>query len=220
MKDFLALNMDAGERQAFASVGRCIYCGGSGVELTDEHIVPFSLVGNTILFKKAVCEPCRLVTHPYEERVLQHMYGNLRIQMDTPSRRRRKRPSTLDHTFLLLDDSGGIIGRRIVTRPWNHSPVACPSWESPAPGYLQGWEKSVEITGWGWAYLGPGTSQFVESVRDELGHQGPIAALSIYLIGLHRPARASKVRHELGAAVAREQLGAVCQPPQRRFCAI
>lgn len=77
MKDFLALNMDAGERQAFASVGRCIYCGGSGV-----------------------------------------------------------------------------------------------------------------------------------------------AALSIYLIGLHRPARASKVRHELGAAVAREQLGAVCQPPQRRFCAI
>lgn len=175
MKDFLALNMDAGERQAFASIGRCIYCGASGVELTDEHIVPFSLVGNTVLFKKAVCEPCRLVTHPYEERVLQHMYGNLRIQMDTPSRRRRKRPSTLDHTFLLLDDMGGIIGRRTVTRPWNLSPVACPSWESPSPGYLQGSEKSVAITGRQWTYLGPGTSQFVESVRAELGHQGPVA---------------------------------------------
>lgn len=173
--DLQSLNMDAGERQAFPSIGRCIYCGAGDVKLTDEHIVPYSLVGNTVLIKKAVCEPCRLITHAYEERVLLRMFGNLRIQMDTPSRRRRTRPSTLDHTFLLLDDQGEVIERRVVTRPWDKSPVACPGWQAPAPGYLQGWERGEEIMGRQWAYLGPGTSQFVDGVRAELGHQGPLA---------------------------------------------
>ncbi|MFZ1093435.1 MAG: HNH endonuclease [Xanthobacteraceae bacterium] len=38
------------DRKEYPSFDVCIYCGASGddVELTDEHIVPFSLGGNAV----------------------------------------------------------------------------------------------------------------------------------------------------------------------------
>lgn len=175
VKDFQALDMDAGERQTFPSIGRCIYCGASGVKLTDEHVIPFALVGNTVLFKKAVCERCRKVTHAYEERVLREMFGNLRVQLDAPTRRPNERVYTLHHTFRLLDAAGRVIGERVIQRTWDNSPVACPSWHAPEPGYLHGHAKTSTIAGREWAYLGPTGRPFVKAAAAEIGHSGPIA---------------------------------------------
>lgn len=150
--NFLTLNIEQGDRQAFPSIGRCIYCGESERRLTDEHIVPHGLTGNAVVFKKAVCEPCRLLTHPYEERVLRNMYGNLRVQMDTPTRRPQDRPTTLAHRFVLLNETANVpVGEHIVHRSWDRSPVACLSWLSPEPGYLRGLEPSPLIAGIQWA---------------------------------------------------------------------
>ncbi|SRR5271163_282192 len=51
------------EHKKFPATGECIYCGalGSEVELTDEHIVPYSLGGNVELLQ-ASCKKCARVT--------------------------------------------------------------------------------------------------------------------------------------------------------------
>jgi HNH endonuclease len=41
----------------FTSKGACIYCGTTGVKLTDEHIVPYSLGGSHVL-RDASCLQC------------------------------------------------------------------------------------------------------------------------------------------------------------------
>jgi len=173
--DFIALNLDAGEHQTFPSIGRCIYCGASDVKLTDEHIVPLGLTGNAPIFKKAVCGTCRDITHGYEARVLKRMYGNLRIQMGTPTRRPEERPAVLRHTFILLDEAMNPIEERVIERPWERSPVACPSWHGPEPGFLHGHPKATDIPGRQWAYTSPWIESFVDEVRAEIGHAGPLA---------------------------------------------
>lgn len=175
MSDFLTLNMDAGERQIFPSEGRCIYCGEHAGKLSDEHIIPLALTGNSVVIKEAVCESCRLETHPYEARVLQKMYGNLRVQIDAPTRRPAKRSSKLLHTFVLLTDDGEKIREQVVEREWDRSPVACPSWYCPEPAILHGGTPSLELPGRKWSYVSPSVSSFINEVKRELGHSGPIA---------------------------------------------
>lgn len=171
---FDTLNLDLGQRQTFPSIGRCIYCGSTNGKLTDEHIVPRGLTGNAVVFKKAVCEPCRLLTHPYEDRVLRKMYGKLRVQMDTPTSRPKERSDILSHRFVLLDETGTVsIGEHIVHRRWDASPVACLSWLSPEPGYLRGQQPSKLLEGVQWATC-PAAKAFTESVRSEIGYSGPI----------------------------------------------
>jgi hypothetical protein len=68
-----------------ASRGVCIYCGTRGVELLDEHVVPFSLEGQHIL-EGASCRTCADITSRFEGDVAQDMWGDARNSYNVRSR--------------------------------------------------------------------------------------------------------------------------------------
>jgi hypothetical protein len=85
--------------QRLEPVGRCIYCGISGNEakLSDEHIIPFSLMGN-LLLPKSSCPKCANITSALELKCGREIYGSFRIREQFPTRRPSKRPKTVSAT--------------------------------------------------------------------------------------------------------------------------
>jgi hypothetical protein len=84
------------EHKKFPPVGECIYCGarGSEVELTDEHIVPYSLGGNVQLLQ-ASCKPCAQITGALEGYVGRKVLWDFRVHAKIPTRRPGERPDVL-----------------------------------------------------------------------------------------------------------------------------
>jgi hypothetical protein len=72
-------------REQFAPVGRCIYCGASGDKLNREHIVPLGLNGVTVL-PEASCRRCTGITGDFEGRVLAGPLRDARIHLKFRSR--------------------------------------------------------------------------------------------------------------------------------------
>ena len=60
-------------RIVLGSVGKCIYCKKSDVELSDEHIIPYGLNGNQVLLK-ASCSECSKITSAFERDILRHTF--------------------------------------------------------------------------------------------------------------------------------------------------
>lgn len=83
------------EPERFPPVGRCIYCGAAGVELSDEHIIAFAIGGRWIL-DQASCEPCAKVTSSFEGRLSRTILGPLRMLYEMPTRRPQDRPEHLE----------------------------------------------------------------------------------------------------------------------------
>jgi hypothetical protein len=84
------------ERHKFTSPGECIYCGARGdeVELTDEHIIPFSLGGNAEILK-ASCKSCATITSELELHLGRQVLWDHRVHAKLPTRRPEGRPDTL-----------------------------------------------------------------------------------------------------------------------------
>src|SRR5689334_21781727 len=85
--------MSNGSDWEIQRVYSCIYCG-SKENLTSEHIIPFSL-GEKLELKGASCKVCADITSKFERTVARVMLGNFRIKFSAPTRRPRKRPSSL-----------------------------------------------------------------------------------------------------------------------------
>lgn len=78
----------------YPSRGLCIYCGATGVPLTDEHIVPLSLGGFHVL-RGASCGTCADITKKFEQKIARDLWGDARNAFDAPSRRKKQRPSVI-----------------------------------------------------------------------------------------------------------------------------
>lgn len=89
LKEF---DLDRYEKRVVASPGLCIYCGQAlpSDELTDEHVIPYALGHNTLVFQKSSCKPCAAIIQRYEQEVLKKQLGTFRLQVDAPSRTKRK----------------------------------------------------------------------------------------------------------------------------------
>lgn len=85
-------------------VGCCIYCGATDIELSDEHVVPFSLGGKAIV-PDASCPKCSDITSQNELAISRKLLGPFRVRADLPTRRPNKRPAKL--TLDLFDKMGG-----------------------------------------------------------------------------------------------------------------
>lgn len=86
----------------FQPVGRCIYCRSNSSSLTDEHIVPYSLGGRTVL-PKSSCTACAAITSKFEMFCARKMFGGVRLKGSFPSRKNRNRSGrTLVQTNLGL----------------------------------------------------------------------------------------------------------------------
>jgi hypothetical protein len=122
----------------FESKGACIYCGATGGDLTDEHIVPFSLGGHHII-NDASCLKCANITKKFEQDVARGLWGDARVSYNAPSRRKKSRD-----THITLND------------PHSRSdPLTVPYAEYPAPmifyqmakaGILQGLSETHDIS--------------------------------------------------------------------------
>lgn len=71
----------------YQPANRCIYCDTTGVELSDEHVLPYSLGGSYVL-PKASCRAHATMTSQIEQRVARDIYGTLRAQEGVQTRRR------------------------------------------------------------------------------------------------------------------------------------
>jgi hypothetical protein len=82
--------------------GVCIYCGWDGGDegLGDEHAVPYSLGGNTVLLN-ASCSDCGAITSYLERYLANAIFGHLRVHIDLQSR--SGHPACLPATIELVD---------------------------------------------------------------------------------------------------------------------
>jgi hypothetical protein len=80
--------------------GVCIYCGSDGgVEgLRDEHIVPYSLNGNTWI-RDASCRKCEKALNPVDTHLARAVYGHFRIHAGVQTRNPKDRPTALPARF-------------------------------------------------------------------------------------------------------------------------
>lgn len=102
-------SLDNYEQRVIPSPCMCIYCGKAMQpnDLIDEHVIPYALGHNTLVFKKSSCRPCAEIIQPYEQAVLREQLGTFRQQVDAPSRTRKKdQPSSMSLQFIEVDDCG------------------------------------------------------------------------------------------------------------------
>ncbi len=66
-------------------IGYCIYCLKTNCELSDEHVVPFSL-GGDVLLPKASCSKCATITSQFELQVARKILGSYRTRTGAPTR--------------------------------------------------------------------------------------------------------------------------------------
>jgi len=93
----------------YPSFGRCIYCGSDGGRdgLRDEHIIPFSLGGNTVI-KKASCRKCEAKTSYIDGYLANAIYGRYRVQAKVQTRRPKARPTAFE-TMVNIDGAVGVL---------------------------------------------------------------------------------------------------------------
>jgi hypothetical protein len=86
-----------GDDAKVRKVGRCIYCGATGVSLSREHVIPYGLKTDWLLLE-ASCLCCSRVTAQFEGEVLRGMFGPFRTAKNFPTRRKAERPKALPVT--------------------------------------------------------------------------------------------------------------------------
>lgn len=121
----------AGMKVPVKGGGVCIYCGWDGGEagLHDEHVVPYSLGGNTVLLK-ASCPDCGSETSYVDGYMANAIFGHLRVHIGLQSR--SGHPDALPATIELAD------GQRAVDLTTEKHPyfLNLPIWRPP--GFMIG----------------------------------------------------------------------------------
>jgi hypothetical protein len=126
------------------SKGICIYCGRSGLVLTDEHVVPLSLGGQHII-NEASCLDCADITKKFEQDVARELWGDARISYDAPSRRKKRRA-----THVILPDPQN--PQRRIKVPYSEYPAPLVFYKMHKAGLLQGVPALLDISG-AWQFV-------------------------------------------------------------------
>lgn len=142
-------------------IGKCIYCGSYGPQLSHEHIVPLGLGGEWIL-REASCSECQRITSRIELDVLRHSYKLIRSKMGLPSRRRNQKLPT----YPLDIEKGG--KEETVYLPIDQYPVVLPLPRFPPPAHIDNREYKQSITLNGIYHVQVGTPS-LQQVKSSLG---------------------------------------------------
>ncbi len=88
----------------YPGYGRCIYCGSDGGAdgLRDEHIIPYSLGGNTEI-ENASCRDCERRINPVDTHMAHAVFGEYRIHAGVQTRNPKNRPTSLQAQFTVND---------------------------------------------------------------------------------------------------------------------
>ena len=146
-------DLDKREGQRVPSPGRCIYCL-STENLTDEHVIPFALGANTVIFQDASCKRCAETIQPYEQEVLRKQLGVFRAKVDAPSRTKPKhRPTHTDLHFIEVNELGDTI-RDLGKRRYRIAdvPLTLSLWQLPEARILGLDAEAADERGRAWTY--------------------------------------------------------------------
>lgn len=171
LKEF---DLDRFEKRVVASPGLCIYCGQvlPSEELTDEHVIPYALGHNTLVFQKSSCKPCAAIIQRYEQEVLKKQLGTFRLQVDAPSRTKRKdRPINVELPFVEVDDRSAFV-RDLGSRSFslNDAPLILNLWQLPEPRLFRGDADTGDDHGRPWSFIDmPVASGIIDQVRADTG---------------------------------------------------
>nr|WP_242154360.1 HNH endonuclease [Sphingomonas sp. BAUL-RG-20F-R05-02] len=170
----MEFNLDRYEKRVIVSPGLCIYCVRvlPPDELTDEHVIPYALGHNTLVFHKSSCKTCAAIIQRYEQEVLKKQLGTFRLQVDAPSRTKAKdRPTSVELPFAEVDDQGVFL-RDLGTRSFRlgDAPLALSLWQLPEPRLFSDDADDGGDNGRPWSYVEmPAASRIIDEVRDETG---------------------------------------------------
>ena len=110
--------------------GECIYCGAlaKDVELTDEHIIPFSLGGKAVI-REGSCKECARETAKLENEIAHKVLWDFRAHVKSPTRRKKSRPTELPFTYSIAGGERLTKSVPIVDHPFfTPMPVLVLSW--------------------------------------------------------------------------------------------
>lgn len=152
------------------SPGKCIYCYEilPPEELTDEHVIPYALAADTLIFEKSCCKACQKEITRYEQNVLRHQLGAFRAQVDAPTRKPRDRVKKVVIYFVEVDDEANKIrdlGKRTI--PIEDAPLVINLWQSP-PARILG--ETVSRADQPWTYFSEKqVASLTKQIREETG---------------------------------------------------
>lgn len=117
----------------FDAVGFCIYCGAAG-KLTDEHVVPYGLGGNSLILPKSSCGECAMTTGGLENSFLRLTTGRLREMLALPTRGKTVRTGQCElQAYECLTDGQLIPANYFVRQPIKDAPIFYPVPILPPP---------------------------------------------------------------------------------------
>ncbi len=122
----------------YDSKGICIYCGAKDIDLTNEHIVPYSLGGAHVL-RNASCRNCANFTKKFEQRIARDLWGDARTAFGAPTRRKRARKS-----HIVITDPNDRSNR--LTVPAGEYPAGLVFYKMCQAGLLQGMPETIDLS--------------------------------------------------------------------------
>lgn len=144
----------SGPARHLPSPGKCIYCGATGVKLTDEHVIPYALGKDATILDKACCETCQKIIQRYEQEVLKKQLGVFRAMVEAPTRRPRDRPKTVVLPLVEVDKAGRKVrdlGQRTISI--EDAPLILNLWQSPPPQILNERCDPANAEGRSWHFI-------------------------------------------------------------------
>lgn len=164
-------DIDNSPARRLQSLGKCIYCGASGVKLTDEHVIPYAIGKNATILEGACCEVCQKIIQPYEQEVLKKQLNVFRAMVEAPTRDMRRRPKNIILPLVEYDEVGRTIrelGDREV--PIAEGPLILNLWQSPPPRILGEEIDPVNAEGGPWRYIEASRADpILQQAAQELG---------------------------------------------------
>jgi hypothetical protein len=122
-------------KMVYEPINRCIYCG-SFIDLTKEHIIPYSLGGKAFL-PKASCKECAKITSRIE--LINKEIRNVRSKKNLKSRH----PENYPHTQAITVETEN--GEEVIEIPFDEHPAILSMLEFDSPGYLKGRDNVLGI---------------------------------------------------------------------------
>ncbi len=162
----------------YRSIGRCIYCGDSAAPRNQEHIIPFAIAGDALVFDDASCDRCAREINKFEQPILRRMLGPFRVVANAPTRNKRDRPRTLPLKIGMADEHGRLLAPpETLQIPSKEMHLVLVGWRLPQPGIL--FEEAPprdQLRGQPWCRIDWTTAQkHVDRYRDVTGWRGNIA---------------------------------------------
>src|SRR5882724_3367822 len=151
--------------KAFPGFERCIYCGRTG-SLRDEHIIPHSLGGDTVI-AKASCPDCEKITSYLDGYLARDTFNECRSHVGLRSRRPKGRPKTLIASSLRPD--GTEVDREFSIKDQSYV-LMMPIWSLPGITQGKGPTLDFDVTqGHAYIFTSPEVQQWIDQEQLKIG---------------------------------------------------